>query len=86
MHTADKQLLGLIIQSKADEGLIFADTPVYLSHTSLTNDLSAIGKIPFRFLMFNLPNSIQVGIIADIYTRLDLIFKALQNPIVSQTL
>ena len=84
MHTTDKQLLGFIIQSKANEDVLFADVPVYLTHTSLVNDLKAIGKVPFRYLTFNLPNNIQVGIIADIYTRLDLVFKALQNPGVPQ--
>ena len=63
---------------------MFADTPVYLTHTSLRDDLGAIGTVPFRYLMFNLPGKIQVGILADITTRLDLVFKALQNPQVPQ--
>ena len=60
--------------------------PVYLTHTSLVTELTAIGKVPFRYLIFNLPNSIQVGLIADIYIRLDLVSKALQNPAVPQLL
>ena len=54
MHTTDKQLLSFIIQSRDEEGLLFADMPVYLTHTSLRDDLGAIGTVPFRYLMFNL--------------------------------
>ena len=66
-----------------DEGVIFADTPIHLTHTALIGetqfkDLSPIGKQPFRFLVMALPNSaLTVGILADIYTRIDLIFKAI---------
>ena len=86
MHTADKQLLGILAQTYAESDLIFSDIPVYLTHTSLVSELTAIGKVPFRYLIFNLPNSIQVGLIADIYTRLDLVSKALMNPAVPQLL
>ena len=65
---------------------MFADTPVYLTHTSLRDDLGAIGTVPFRFLMFNLQNNIQVGILADITTRLDLVYKSIKDPKVSQLL
>jgi len=66
-----------------DEGVIFADTPVHLTHTALVGetqfkDLSPIGKQPFRFLAMALPNStLTVGILADIYTRIDLVHKAI---------
>ena len=66
--------------------MLFSEVPVYLTHTSLIQDLKAIGKVPFRFLMFNLPNSIQVGIFADSNTRIDLVYKALSNPSVHQLL
>ena len=58
MHLTDKQLLSIIIASKAEEGLLFADIPVYLTHSSPSNDLSTMGKMPFRFLMYNLNNSV----------------------------
>ena len=65
-------------------GILFADSPVHLTHTALiedegaAKDLSPIGKQPYRFLAFNLgPSGVTVGILADIYTRIDLVYKSL---------
>ena len=64
------------------EGILFADTPVHLTHTALIGemedkDMSPIGKQPYRFLAFSLENNVTVGVLADIFTRMDLIHKAL---------
>ena len=67
----------------SEEAVIFVDTPVHLTHTALVGetafkDLSPIGKQPYRFLALSLPNStLTVGILADIYTRIDLVYKAM---------
>jgi len=41
------------------------DIPVYLTHTSLVNDLKAIGRVPFRYLLIQMPCGTQVGTLAD---------------------
>ena len=66
-------------------GILFADNPVHLTHTAFIDeenggekDLSPIGKQPYRFLAFNLGSSgVTVGILANIYTRVDLVYKSL---------
>ena len=69
--------------SLAHPGIIFADTPVHLTHTALVEeesalkDLSPIGRQPYRFLIFALPLGLSVAVLGDIETRIDLIYKAL---------
>ena len=75
------------------KNMIFADTPVHLTHTALLaeenvafKDLSPIGKQPYRFMAFNLPNHLSVGVLGDIETRIDLVYKALEGGQLSQVL
>lgn len=68
-----------------DETVMFADTPVHLTHTAFVSepqlkDLSPIGKQPYRFLAMAVPDSnLTVGVLADIYTRVDLVYKAISG-------
>ena len=53
-----------------------------MTHTALlgdsaVKDLSPIGKQPYRFLTFSLTHGLTVGVLANIFTRIDLIYKAL---------
>ena len=59
IHTTDQQMLTIAMQSMLSvPGILFADTPVHLTHTALIEDegadkdLSPIGKQPYRFLAF----------------------------------
>jgi hypothetical protein len=46
------------------------DTPIYLTHTSLTNDFSSIGTLPYRFVVLQLSESFSMSLLCD--TSLDL--------------
>jgi len=59
---------------------------VHLTHTALLaeesvafKDLSPIGKQPYRFLTFALSSGLSVGVLGDIETRIDLVYKALEG-------
>lgn len=63
-------------------GVIFADSPYHLTHTAFIEvdedkDLSPIGRQPYRLMFFQLENDVTVGMLADLFTRIDLVYKAL---------
>ena len=79
-------MLTITMQSAlSSPGVLFADTPVHLTHTALIadesafKDLSPIGRQPYRFLSFALSHGLTVGILGDIETRVDLLYKALSG-------
>ena len=75
-----------------DDTVMYADTPVHLTHTAFFSephlkDLSPIGKQPYRFLAMAVPDSnLTVGVLADLYTRLDLGYKAVAGSQVANLL
>lgn len=57
-----------------------------MGDVQLTKDLSPIGKQPYRFWAFALDSGLTVGILADVFTRIDLIHKALVGSNLPQVL
>ena len=94
IHTTDQQMLTITMKaSLGHKGVLFADTPVHLTHTALLaedtlspKDMSPIGKQPYRFLTFSMSNGISVGVLGDIETRIDLFYKALKGSNLPQLL
>ena len=68
MHSTDQQVLCIIKTSKLQRAFgemqVF-DTPVYLTHTSLVEDIRAIARVPFRFIVLPLPIGAHLTILAD---------------------
>lgn len=79
-------MLQAILKSRLEKDEMFADIPIYLTHTYLLSDddnkdFNPCGVRPFRLLMLNFAHcDIKVGIIVgDIQTRVDLLYKSLEN-------
>ena len=63
MHEADRVLLNLVCKTEQD-------CPVYLTHTSLNEDATGIGRVPFR--QVTVPNSEEHSICLITDSSLDL--------------
>jgi len=58
----------------ASYDLTMADVPVYPTHTSLTDNINAIGEVPFRFVIFRMPCGAQLCTLADGFTKIQRVY------------
>ncbi|CDW82119.1 UNKNOWN [Stylonychia lemnae] len=63
IHEADLSMLFLYKKVYSDS--VIFDIPLYLTHTSLLDDMSQIGKIPYRYVIFQLSELFKLTIISD---------------------
>src|SRR5258706_6287717 len=63
MHEADKVLLFLYKQTNADS--IITDVPIYLTHTSLVDDMRYVGHMPYRFVIMQLSELFSFSFVSD---------------------
>ena len=66
IHQADIYLLDLLRQGLLKcETSVIIDTPVYLTHTSLSNDFSTIGRAPYRFVLLQFSDTVSLSLLSD---------------------
>lgn len=63
IHDADKSLL--LLYQLVNKDAIIHDIPVYLTHTSLVEDMSQIGKVPYRFVIMQLSEIFSLTLVSD---------------------
>ena len=63
IHEADKTLLYLYKLVHND--CMIYDMPLFFTHTSLLEDMSQIGKIPYRFVILHLSDKFTLTIVSD---------------------
>ena len=85
IHGTDRQMLQILMQAQlSEEGVLFADVPVYFTHTFMLSEddpegFNPSGVRPFRYFMLSFSEfNLQVGVVVgDITTRADLMHKAI---------
>jgi len=55
------------------------ETPIYLTHTSLTNDFTSIGILPHRFVVLQLSEAFSLSLICDPSLDLTELFKVFSH-------
>jgi hypothetical protein len=63
IHEADKVLLNLYRSVNNDS--IINDIPVFLTHTSLVDDINMIGRVPYRYVIMHLSDLFTVTLVSD---------------------
>lgn len=71
IHEADRFLLELHRETTRSEEII-TDTPIYLTHTALSQDFGSIGKAPYRYVTLKLGvESFSMGLLCDPTLNID---------------
>lgn len=66
IHEADRYLLNISHESIInDETLTISDQPIFLTHTSLVDDFSSIGKVSYRLIVIKVSEIFSVNLISD---------------------
>lgn len=66
IHEADRFLLDILRETTLrNETAIISDTPVFLTHTSLVDDLQSIGRLPYRSVLLQLSDSFSLGLLSN---------------------